>query len=128
MPEDRSALHSSPARGRGPSPMHTRSVPIRTCVGCRTRERADVLLRVVVENGRCIPDPRRRLPGRGAWLHLSTGCLDRAERRSAFARALRVRSAPDVTAVRRWLQESRDPLGPGNLSDPSSEESKVDQS
>ncbi|MEJ8279121.1 YlxR family protein [Pseudonocardia spirodelae] len=128
MPGDRAALHSSPARGRGPAPAHTRSYPIRTCVGCRTRERADVLLRVVAENGRLVPDPRRRLPGRGAWLHPSTGCLDRAERRSAFARALRIRTKPDVTAIRRWLQEPCDPPGSGNLSGPSSEESKVDQS
>ncbi|WP_083275714.1 YlxR family protein [Pseudonocardia sp. HH130630-07] len=125
MPGRDAALHSQTARGRGPSPVHTRSVPIRTCVGCRTRERADALLRVVAENGRAVPDPRRRLPGRGAWLHPRTGCLDRAERRSAFVRALRLRVAPETGAVRHWVQEQQ---GTGSLPVPSSEESKVDQS
>ncbi|WP_139317051.1 MULTISPECIES: YlxR family protein [unclassified Pseudonocardia] len=105
MPDDSAALHSQTARDRGPSPARTRSVPIRTCVGCRKRERAGALLRVVAENGRLVPDPRHRLPGRGAWLHPATGCLDKAERRSAFVRALRLRSRPEVDVVRRWVQE-----------------------
>ncbi|MBC3190822.1 YlxR family protein [Pseudonocardia sp. C8] len=125
MPDDDAALHSQAARGRGPSPARTRSVPIRTCVGCRTRERAAALLRVVAENGRLVPDPRRRLPGRGAWLHPVPGCLDKAERRSAFARALRLRGKPETGAVRRWVQDQQ---GTGSLPVPSSEESKVDQS
>ncbi|MFC4461342.1 YlxR family protein [Pseudonocardia nematodicida] len=102
-----------------------RSVPIRTCVGCRTRERADRLLRVVAEHGSLLPDPRRRRPGRGAWLHPVTGCLDTAERRSAFARALRLRGRPGTDAVRRWLRDQQDT---GSLSVSSSEESQVDQS
>ena len=64
--------------------------PVRTCVGCRSRAAAGGLLRVVVVDGVVAPDPRRRLPGRGAWLHPAPECLDRAERRSAFPRALRV--------------------------------------
>ncbi|MEU6697426.1 MULTISPECIES: YlxR family protein [Pseudonocardia] len=125
MPGPSSALHSQTVRGRGPSPARPRSIPIRTCVGCRTRERADALLRVVAENGHLVPDPRRRLPGRGAWLHPATGCLDRAERRSAFSRALRVRAPLDATAVRIRIQDQQ---GSGSLPGPSSEGSKVDQS
>jgi predicted RNA-binding protein YlxR (DUF448 family) len=34
-------------------------------------------------------DVRRRLGGRGAWLHASPDCLDQALRRRAFGRALR---------------------------------------
>ncbi|WP_369407278.1 YlxR family protein [Janibacter corallicola] len=37
------------------------------------------------------PDPRRRVPGRGAWLHPDTACLDLAVRRRAFSRAFRRR-------------------------------------
>jgi len=62
------------------------------------------LLRVVAEHGVLIPDPRRRLPGRGAWLHPVPECLSRAERRSAFPRALRVPGPLDVDRVRFHLQ------------------------
>ncbi|WP_324273865.1 YlxR family protein [Blastococcus brunescens] len=41
------------------------SKPVRTCVGCRKRAPAADLLRVVVRSGALVPDPRRRLPGRG---------------------------------------------------------------
>ncbi|HWM58596.1 MAG TPA: YlxR family protein [Pseudonocardia sp.] len=74
--------------------------PVRTCVGCRARAAADDLLRVVVVHGVLTPDPRRRLPGRGAWLHPVPECLNRAERRSAFPRALRAPGPLDVAAVR----------------------------
>nr|WP_308252373.1 YlxR family protein [Pseudonocardia sp. KRD291] len=73
-------------------------------MGCRTREQATDLLRVVAVNGRLVPDPRRRLPGRGAWLHPHPGCLDRAERRQAFTRALRVPGPLDTGEVRARLQ------------------------
>jgi uncharacterized protein len=73
-------------------------------VGCRTRAPADDLLRVVAVEGALVPDPRRRLPGRGAWLHPVPECLTRAERRSAFPRALRVPGPLDVDRVRSHLQ------------------------
>ena len=55
-------------------------------------------------DGVLTPDPRRRLPGRGAWLHLAPECLDRAERRSAFPRALRVPGPLDTAPVRSLLR------------------------
>ncbi|WP_255622698.1 YlxR family protein [Pseudonocardia sp. DSM 110487] len=69
-------------------------------MGCRCRDVADGLLRVVAVHGVLTPDLRRRLPGRGAWLHLAPECLDRAERRSAFPRALRVPGPLDPAPVR----------------------------
>ena len=78
--------------------------PIRTCVGCRVRAPASGLLRVVAVDGALAPDPGRRLPGRGAWLHPVPECLSRAERRSAFPRALRVPGPLDVDRVRSYLQ------------------------
>ena len=68
--------------------------PTRTCVGCRNRAPADSLLRFVAaetEDGlRLLPDPKRRLPGRGAHLHPDPACFAQAERRRAFGRALRL--------------------------------------
>ena len=46
-----------------------------------------------------LPDPERRRPGRGAWLHPDLSCLDLAVRRRAFGRALRVSAPLDTTAV-----------------------------
>jgi uncharacterized protein len=83
------------------------------CVGCRGRDDRSRLLRVVLEPDDMepddpfmvlVPDPSRRLPGRGASLHLAPGCLDLAERRRAFARALRVQGPVDTTAVRRYVE------------------------
>ncbi|MDQ2740450.1 MAG: YlxR family protein [Actinomycetota bacterium] len=77
--------------------------PIRTCVGCRDRASAVILLRVVAVAGVLTPDPRRCLPGRGAWLHPRVGCLDAAERRRAFGRALRLSHSLETTEVRAFL-------------------------
>ena len=58
--------------------------PVRTCIGCRERELAAELLRLVAVssgNGQCAVavDTARRLPGRGAWLHPGTGaCRQRS--------------------------------------------------
>ena len=124
----------------GPGPV--RQGPVRTCVGCRVRAPADDLLRVVAVDGALAPDPRRRLPGRGAWLHPVPECLSRAERRSAFPRALRVPGPLDVDRVRSFLQAGVAPLSPAvqdgkhhpsvsgvrELPGPDNHESKVDPS
>src|SRR5215813_869105 len=72
------------------SPRPTPPAPVvRTCVGCRARAAKSDLLRVVARGDEIVPDPRARLPGRGAYLHLSQKCFEQAVRRRAFARALR---------------------------------------
>ena len=89
--------------------------PVRMCVGCRRRAAATELLRIVVEDRgagpELVPDPRRRAPGRGVHLHLSTDCLTSALRRRAFPRALRVQGALGserlAEHVRQW--ESQPP-------------------
>jgi len=55
-----------------------------------------------------VVDTRRALPGRGAWLHPDQACLDLAERRRAFSRALRT-DALDIAEVRQHLETRSDP-------------------
>ena len=85
--------------------MTARATPVRTCVGCRERANKSDLLRVVVVEGACVPDHAGRLPGRGAHVHLDLQCLDLAQRRRAFPRALRVPGSLDITALRRYVEE-----------------------
>ena len=47
------------------------------------------LLRVAAAGNEIVPDVRARRPGRGAYLHPSQECFKQAQRRRAFARALR---------------------------------------
>lgn len=98
---------SAPERGR----ISTAATdPTRTCVGCRGRAGRGDLLRVVavpVDGGYVVrPDPRRRLPGRGAWLHLGPSCLEQAQRRRAFGRALRVAGLVDVAELAGFIEAS----------------------
>jgi predicted RNA-binding protein YlxR (DUF448 family) len=80
-------------------------------VGCRVRSAKSDLLRIVVAGdgtvtstvARVVPDPRGRLPGRGAHLHPALACLALAERRRAIGRALRLTGEVDVTPVRDWV-------------------------
>jgi predicted RNA-binding protein YlxR (DUF448 family) len=58
---------------------------------------------VVARHDALLPDPARRLPGRGAHVHPTPACFDLAERRRALPRALRVPGPLDLTAVRRHL-------------------------
>lgn len=77
--------------------------PMRTCIGCRRVSPISDLFRLIVLGGVLYPDLRRRLPGRGAWLHPDEGCVDLAERRRTFVRALRLDGPPDIAAIRAHL-------------------------
>ena len=78
--------------------------PVRTCVGCRGRDARSALLRVVVVGGVLTVDHARCLPGRGASVHPDPACVELAERRRAFLRALRVPGPLDVTPVKQAVQ------------------------
>ena len=80
---------------------------MRTCVGCRERDLRSALLRLVLAPDaadgappRVVADERKALPGRGAWVHPATACLDLAVRRRAVPRALRTTAPLDLTEVR----------------------------
>ncbi len=77
------------------------------CVGCRVRAPRADLLRVVAAGDVLVPDPSRVLPGRGASLHADLVCLELAERRRAFPRALRLAGPLDIRAVRDHVQQTR---------------------
>ncbi|WP_353647569.1 YlxR family protein [Nakamurella sp. A5-74] len=91
---------------------------LRTCVGCRRTERPEVLLRVVLgtqadpdsdrETYEAVPDPRRRLPGRGAWIHRTVRCVGDAERRQGFRRGFRVRGQVDTHRLQLFVAETTD--------------------
>ena len=93
--------------------------PVRTCVGCRKRELAVELLRVVVVstgngNFAVIVDTASNLPGRGAWLHPVPKCVQQAIRRRAFTKALRIAGSPDTSAVVEHIEFLGAPDLPGN--------------
>ena len=78
---------------------------VRTCVGCKAHAAKSDLLRVVARGDQIVPDPRARLPGRGAYLHLSQKCFEQAERRRAFARALRLPGPLATGALGEYLAQ-----------------------
>ncbi len=95
----------------GRSLSQARAPVIRMCVGCRVRAAKTDLLRVVGRGNEVVPDPQARLPGRGAYVHPSQMCFEQAQRRRAFARALRL-AGPVTTGIlgqylAEWCEESR---------------------
>ena len=90
-----------PAASRAGSP----NGPIRTCVGCRKRRPARELIRLALtpEGRLAAATSRRPLPGRGAWVHPSSACVERARRRGGLARALRVERVRETAEELRLL-------------------------
>ena len=86
--------------------------PVRTCVGCRERAAKTTLLRVVADGDRLVPDPSGRMPGRGASVHPDLRCVDLAEKRRAFPRALRLPGPLDLAAVRETVQQAAGAAAP----------------
>jgi predicted RNA-binding protein YlxR (DUF448 family) len=82
--------------------------PVRTCIGCRRRDRADRLLRVVADGTTVAVDPRRRAPGRGAHVHPDPACVALAVRKRAFGRTLRapVEAAAAGAVLTAYLAEA----------------------
>ena len=82
-------------------------------MGCRAKAAKTDLLRVVAVEGaagtQLVPDPAGRLPGRGANVHLDPRCVDLAEKRRAFPRALRLDGPLDVDPVREHVATITNP-------------------
>lgn len=88
---------SDPGGGRKPRP-----IPQRTCIACRSREGKRGLVRIVrTPDGRIVVDPTGKANGRGAYLHESRACWEKALKRGTIAVALKVSPAQeDVEALR----------------------------
>lgn len=82
-------------------------MPLRTCIATRHVLPDGHLLRVVrsvADPNVVVPDPGRKLPGRGAWITPTLEALELAEKRHAFGRALRVSGQLDTGPVREYIK------------------------
>jgi predicted RNA-binding protein YlxR (DUF448 family) len=80
-------------------PRNAAAGPVRTCVVTREVKPPEELIRFVVGPDQAVvPDLKRKLPGRGAWVTARRDVLATAVKRGAFARAFRadVKVAPDL--------------------------------
>jgi uncharacterized protein len=96
-------LRQAPLRPRHCKLDTARAAPVRTCIGCGARAAKQDLIRLVAAGDEIVPDITARLPGRGAYLHPSLACLERAQRRKAFSRALRLPAALPAGKVTEYI-------------------------
>jgi hypothetical protein len=62
--------------------MTAKRKPVRTCVGCRKQGLKPDLVRFVRSaDGHLAPDPSGKSPGRGAYVHPDTACVQLARKR-----------------------------------------------
>jgi predicted RNA-binding protein YlxR (DUF448 family) len=78
------------------------SLPVRSCISCRKRANPSALIRVVLVDGKVIPDLKGGAAGRGAWLHKK--CAEVAINRNAFRFAFKQEEAVDVSELLKFLQ------------------------
>ena len=64
-------------------------IPQRTCVACREVNEKRSLIRIVKTSDGVVIDTTGRLPGRGAYLHDSKECWEKALKRGVLARSLK---------------------------------------
>jgi uncharacterized protein len=77
------------------------SLPVRSCISCRKRANPSALIRVVLVDGKVIPDLKGGAAGRGAWLHKK--CAEVAIARNAFRFAFKQEEAVDVSELLKFL-------------------------
>ena len=76
--------------------------PVRSCIGCRKKANPSELIRVVLIDGKLLPDIKGGAPGRGAWLHKK--CAEGAISRGAFRFAFKQDEAMDVSELLKFLE------------------------
>lgn len=83
--------------------------PARTCVGCRAEHPQGDLLRLVAgPGGEPVPDPKRRLPGRGAYVAYDPRCVLAAAKTGRLARSLRLPRSPAPAALLATVRAAQD--------------------
>ncbi|MGV8859434.1 YlxR family protein [Rhodoglobus sp.] len=93
---------------------------VRTCIGCRASGSRSSLLRVIASHGAVVADHSATRPGRGAWLHPTSTCLESAVKRRAFERALKVKLPLDTGTLLSVLAEyetGHQPMSPNEQAD-----------
>ena len=78
------------------------TLPVRSCISCRKRANPSALIRVVLVDGRVIPDLKGGAAGRGAWLHKK--CAEVTIARNAFRFAFKQDVAVDVSELLKFLE------------------------
>ncbi|MEP6752203.1 MAG: YlxR family protein [Candidatus Dormiibacterota bacterium] len=73
--------------------------PARTCVACREEAGKGALVRVVRRpDNTAAVDRTGGAPGRGAYLHSTSACIETAKKRRALERSLKATIGPEVWA------------------------------
>ncbi len=79
------------------------TLPVRSCISCRKRANPSALIRVVLVDGKVIPDLKGGAAGRGAWLHKK--CAEVAIARNAFRFAFKQDEAVDLSELLKFLED-----------------------
>lgn len=83
------------------------SGPTRTCVACRTEAPRDELERFVFdERVGLVHDLRKKAPGRGAYVHPTTACIEAACERGGFSRGFKRRVTADAAALGEQVRQA----------------------
>jgi uncharacterized protein len=85
-----------------PTGARSRHVPQRTCIGCREEGERWGFVRIVrTPEQRVVIDPGGKANGRGAYLHRTFECWEKALKGGSISHALRISPAKeDVEALR----------------------------
>ena len=79
------------------------TLPVRSCISCRKMANPSALIRVVLVDGKVIPDAKGGAAGRGAWLHKK--CAEVAIARNAFRFAFKQDEAVDLSELLKFLED-----------------------
>ena len=81
-------------------------IPQRTCVACREVNEKRSLIRIVRTPDGVVIDTTGRLPGRGAYLHDSKECWEKALKRGVLARSLKTEiSQEDMETLQAYMDK-----------------------